>query len=155
MSGGLFNLLTCELDAYDGPEGHRFRGYSFGREAGASLTGFSVYELEPGEATWAYHFELTEEEWLIVVAGEVTLRDPDGERVLRAGDTVCFPAGTAGAHAVRNAGDSTARLAMPSSAARHGSATVYPDTGTYRISGPGFRHRARLGEPVEFWEGET
>ncbi len=67
-----------------------------------SLTGFGVYELEPGEATWPYHFELNEEEWLIVVAGEVTLRTPDGERILRVGDVVCFPAGAAGAHAMRN-----------------------------------------------------
>ena len=89
-----------------------------GREPALSLTGFGVYELEPGEATWPYHFELNEEEWLIVVAGEVTLRTPDGERVLRVGDVACFPAGAAGAHAMRNAGASTARFAMPSQRAR-------------------------------------
>ena len=60
----IVNLLSWELGAEDdGPAGHRFRARSVGREAGASLTGFGVYELEPGEATWPYHFELTEEEW--------------------------------------------------------------------------------------------
>ena len=122
---------------------------------GASLTGCSVYELEPGQATWPYHFELNEEEWLIVVSGEVTLRTPDGERVLRAGDLACFPAGAAGAHAVRNAGTSPARFAMPSSSAPYGDACVYPESGKVKIAGPGFLHRGRLGEQVEYWEGEA
>ena len=53
----------------------------------------SVHELPPGNASWPYHFETTEEEWLIVIDGELTLRTPEGEAVLRAGDVACFPAG--------------------------------------------------------------
>ena len=152
----IVNLLTLDLESQDdGPEGHRFRAESVSRLAGASLTGLGVYELEPGEATWPYHFELNEEEWLIVVAGEVTLRTPDGERLLRVGDVACFPAGAAGAHAMRNAGASTARFAMPSSSAAYGDACVYPDSGKVKVSGPGFQHRGRLGEPVDYWEGES
>ena len=152
----IINLLTCELEANDdSPAGHRFRGAPVGAQVGASLTGFGVYELEPGEATWPYHFELNEEEWLIVVAGEVTLRTPDGERILRVGDVVCFPVGAAGAHAMRNAGASTARFAMPCSSAPYGDACVYPDSGKVKVSGPGFQHRGRLGEQVDYWEGES
>jgi uncharacterized cupin superfamily protein len=151
----IVNLLSCALEAQDdGPVGHRFRADSIGRSAGASLTGLGVYELAPGAATWPYHFELMEEEWLIVVAGEVTLRTPDGERILRAGDTACFPVGAAGAHAVRNTGSEVARFAMPSSSALNG-ATVYPDSGKFALGGAGFRHRGRLGEPVDYWEGES
>ena len=152
----IVNLLDWELEALDdGPEGHRFCARSVGRDAGASLTGFGVYELEPGEATWPYHFELNEEEWLIVVAGEVTLRTPDGERILRVGDVACFPVGAAGAHAMRNAGASIARFAMPCSIAPYGDACVYPDSGKVKVSGPGFQHRGRLGEQVDYWEGES
>jgi hypothetical protein len=35
---------------------------------------------------------------LIVVASQVTLRTPDGERELNAGDVVAFPRGLAGGH---------------------------------------------------------
>jgi uncharacterized cupin superfamily protein len=152
----IINLLSWELEANDdSPAGHRFRGGALGKQVGASLTGFGVYELEPGESTWPYHFELTEEEWLIVIAGEVTVRTPAGERVLRAGDVACFPAGATGAHAARNTGSATARFAMPSTTEPRGSAAVYPDSGKFKLSGPGFYHRGRLGEPVEYWEGET
>ena len=32
---------------------------------------------------------------------------------------------------------------------------MYPDSGKVKVSGPGFLHRGRLGEPVEYWEGEA
>jgi uncharacterized cupin superfamily protein len=150
------NLRELELEA-DGefPEGHRFSGRSLTEEAGAQLSGMSVYELPPGEAGWPYHFEVGNEEWLIVIDGELTLRTPDGERVLRAGDVACFPAGPKGAHAARNHSSATARFAMPSTQLRHGDATVYPDSGKFAIGGFGdWWHRGYLGEKAEYWEGE-
>ena len=156
MSERIVNLLDLELASYeDGPDGHRFSMGHIARELGAALTGLTVYEVEPGQSTWPYHFELNEEEWLIVIVGELTLRTPDGERLLQAGEIVCFPAGASGAHAVRNDGTATARFAMPSSVALLGDATVYPDSGKFRLDGPGFSHRGRLGDPLEYWEGES
>ena len=150
------NLLTVALEAMppDTPPGHRFGGTSLSRLFGAVATGLGIYELEPGNAAWPYHFETTEEEWLIVIEGELTLRTPDGEAVLRAGDVACFPAGAAGAHAVRNHTDAPVQYAMPSAEARYGGATVYPDSGKVRVAGPGFDHRGWLGEPAGYWEGE-
>ena len=146
------NLRDHELTPYeDGPEGHRFAGRSLARELGAERTGFGLYELEPGQSTWPYHFELGSEEWLFVVEGEMTLRSPDGERTLRAGDVVCFPEGPAGAHAVRNDSDATARFAMPS-VDEPTNAAIYPDTGSFALHGPDFEHRAKLGDPTEYWE---
>ena len=150
------NVLELELEPTwrEGSPGHRFTMRSPGSMLEAKLTGLSVYEVEPGQATWPYHFELVEEEWLLVIAGEVILRTPEGERALRAGDVACFPAGPAGAHAVRNAGDVTARFAMPSSVARTGDGAVYPDSGKFVVRSGEFEHRGRLGDPVEYWDGE-
>ena len=152
----VLNLRDLELERNDGgPEGHRFAGRSPAAELGAVLTGLGVYEVEPGQATWPYHFELVEEEWLLVIEGELSVRTPAGEQTLRAGDIVCFPPGADGAHAVRNDGPGTARFAMPSSSAGHGGGAIYPDTGLFALYGPGFSHRGRLGEPVEYWEGTS
>jgi uncharacterized cupin superfamily protein len=149
------NLLSLALEEASGnPAGHRFSAASLTRRVGAVATGMGVYELEPGNASWPYHFETTEEEWLIVIEGALTLRTPEGEAVLRAGDVACFPAGAAGAHAVRNHTDATARYAMPSSSAPYGDAAVYPDSGKVHVAAAGFDHRGRLGEPVDYWEGE-
>ena len=151
------NLRDLELRPEDDyPEGRRFSARSLTREVGAQLTGMAVYELAPGDATWPYHWEVGNEEWLIVIDGELTLRTPEGERVLRAGDVAAFPAGPTGAHAVRNHSGAPARFAMPSTQVRYGDATVYPDSGKFAIGGfDDWWHRGYLGEKVEYWEGET
>jgi uncharacterized cupin superfamily protein len=146
--------FALEHEPPDNPPGHSFSGRSLTPLFGAVATGLGVYEVEPGNATWPYHFETTEEEWLIVIDGELTLRTPEGETVLRAGDVACFPAGAAGAHAVRNHTDAPVRFAMPSTKAPYGDACVYPDSGKVRVAAPGFDHRGLLGEPVDYWEGE-
>lgn len=156
MSDRIVNLRDLEVSSYDeGPAGHRFAMRHVARELGAVLTGLTVYELEPGESTWPYHFELNDEEWLLVIEGELVVRTPDGEQVVRAGEIVCFPAGPAGAHAVRNDSGARVRFAMPSSMAKLGDATVYPESGKFKISFPGgYHHRGVLGEHLEYWEGE-
>jgi uncharacterized cupin superfamily protein len=151
------NLLAVPLEHQPsgGPPGHEFSATSLTETFGAVATGMGIYEIEPGNASWPYHFEVNEEEWLIVIDGELTLRTPQGEAVLRAGDVAAFPAGAAGAHAVRNHTDAPVRYAMPSTNARYGSASVYPDSGKFAIRGRGFSHRGRLGDPVDYWEGES
>jgi len=149
------NLSTLPLEVPDDfRPGRRFARTSLTEPFGAVATGMSVYEIEPGNASWPYHFEAVAEEWLIVIEGELTLRTPEGESVLRAGDVVCFPAGAAGAHAVRNHSDALVRYAMPSTNAPYGDACIYPDSGKVAVSTRGFSHRGRLGEEVEYWEGE-
>ena len=153
--GRVQNLLGLELEEVAGnPPGHRFAAASLTGRFGAVATGMSVYELPPGEASWPYHLETVDEEWLIVIDGELTLRTPEGEAVLRAGGVACFPAGAAGAHAIRNESDTPARYAMPSTNARFGNGAIYPDSGKFLVWTRGFDHRGRLGEPAEYWEGE-
>ena len=137
----IFNLVDGELVRHE----RGYLGRSLGKDNAARHCSIGVYELAPGESGADYHFELTREEWLVVVSGELTLRTPDGERVLRAGDTVAFVPGEAGAHQVRNDGDVPARLAMPSTLEESRS-VVYPDTGKVAVVAPGFFKLLELGE---------
>jgi uncharacterized cupin superfamily protein len=149
------NLRSCELAAEArARDGHRLLRRMAGQGAGAALTGFSVYELPPGEKAWSYHYELNREEWLIVVDGEVVVRTPSGDRTLRSGDVVCFPVGPEGAHQVRNDGAAPARFAMPSSWAGDGYAAIRPDSNTVLLVGPGFRRIVPLDEDLEYWDRE-
>jgi uncharacterized cupin superfamily protein len=151
----VFNLLALEVTPLeDAPAGHEFSAASITDDVGAKRTGLGVYELPPGQSSWPYHFELAEEEWAIVLEGEVTLRTPAGERTLVRGDAVCFPAGADGAHAFRNDGDRTARFAMPSTVSPVMDGAVYPDSGKIKVSAPGFYRRFDLGPEREYWEGE-
>jgi uncharacterized cupin superfamily protein len=151
----IFNLRELELKVGDEhPEGRRFSGRSLTGEVGAALTGLAVYEVPARSGHWPYHFEVTHEEWLLVVEGEIVLRTPDSELTLRAGDVACFPAGAAGAHSVRNDGDAPARFVMPSTKSPYGGAVVYPDSGKFVIRARDFTHRGLLGDAAEYWQGE-
>jgi uncharacterized cupin superfamily protein len=109
------------------PEGFRSGMARVGPGLGATQMGTSVYELPPGQALCPYHYEYAEEEWLLVVSGRPTVRDPDGETELEPWDLVLFPTGPAGAHQVRNDSDEPARVIMYSTV-MHPAATVYPDS---------------------------
>jgi uncharacterized cupin superfamily protein len=152
----IFNVFSGETD--DGPDGNEPDGYAcrvvrVGRKIGAAQMGMSVYELDAGQAICPYHFEWTDEEWLIVLAGTPTLRSPEGERVLAPGDAVCFPAGPQGAHLVRNAGDGTVRVALLSTKAEFGIAE-YPDSDKVGVWAGDKHYMLRRSDHLDYWDGE-
>jgi|SRR5215216_277646 len=122
------NILapSFEYDDTD-PDGYRAGLDRFGRRIGARRIGGSVYEIPAGQSICPYHYELGDEEWLIVLAGRPTVRDPDGDHQLAPGDTVCFPEGPAGAHKVTNTTDETVRVLMLSTM-RAPAVAIYPDS---------------------------
>ena len=76
------NLFTAdtELDA-DDPDGFKAGMLRFGPSLDAAAIGGTIYDLPPGQSNCPYHYEYGCEEWVIVVAGRLTLRHPDGEDV--------------------------------------------------------------------------
>jgi uncharacterized cupin superfamily protein len=115
-----------EYDSGD-PEGFRSGIARLGKRLGAERTGISVYELPPGEAVCPYHYEHGEEEWLLVLTGNPTLRTPEGEKLIEPWDVVWFPIGPAGAHGIRNETGETVRVLMFSDVV-YPAVTVYPDS---------------------------
>jgi uncharacterized cupin superfamily protein len=153
----IFNLFHGELDEL--PEGGEPPGYELGRavrvgrKIGAAQLGMSIYELPQGQAICPYHFEWTDEEWLIVLDGAVTLRTPEGERTLERGDTVCFPAGPDGAHHVRNHAPGDARVALLSTKNPFGIAE-YPDSDKIGVWAGGGQYMLRRSDQLDYWDGE-
>ena len=153
----IFNLFNDEADV--GPGGDEPPGYELtraarvGKKIGASKLGMSVYELPPGQAICPYHFEWTDEEWLIVLNGRPTLRTPEGERTLEPGDTVCFPAGPDGAHHTRNDTEDLVRVALLSTKNEFGIAE-YPDSDKVGVWAGGQHYMLRRADHLDYWDGE-
>jgi len=151
----VFNLNADEWDRTEEREGWRSKDAWVGARIGAELIGGSMYELEPGDRLWPYHTHHANEEWLVVLRGQATLRTPEGERTLSEGDVVCFPRGKEGAHQVRNETDSAIRVLMLST-------LIAPDIVEYFDSGKvGARSvkgelilLSRPGPELDYWEGE-
>jgi uncharacterized cupin superfamily protein len=139
----------------DHPPGYRGRQARVGPIIGAEQLGGSVYEIDPGDSVWPYHYEGVEEEWLLVLIGTPTLRDPEGEHELTPGDLVCFLVGPEGAHKVTNRSDAVVRIVMLSTMPTDElSISVYPDSNKVGVwPWPG--RRLRLTDSVDYWDGET
>jgi len=152
-----FNLFDGELDEKRDRSGWSWRRAKVGDKIGAERLGASLYELQPGEKTFPYHYEYGVEEWLLCVAGRPTLRVPDGEHELRPGDVVCFPEGPEGAHQVRNNTDEPVRVLIASTK-QVPDAAVYPDSGKIGIWTGNDADPPRLfklGTDVDYWDGES
>jgi uncharacterized cupin superfamily protein len=122
--------------------------------------GASVWDIAPGAGQCAYHFHHLQEEVLVVLRGQPTLRTPGGERVLNEGDVVHFVTGPSGAHALRNDTEQTIRVLWISELA-DAELAEYPDSGkiramTRRESQTGERLAAnfRLDDAVDYLDGE-
>jgi uncharacterized cupin superfamily protein len=130
------NVLTVD----PGPPAERHR--RVGEAVGAEQMGASVYVLADGERSAPFHFHHGSEEWLIVLDGSPLVRTPDGERALRKGDILCFPAGAGGGHEVTGPG--TVMLVAES---RPLDVVEYPDDGTVELrpAGTVFRTADAVG----------
>jgi uncharacterized cupin superfamily protein len=152
-----FNVHDAEM-SYDpsDPEGYLAGSHRFGPKIGASRIGATVYELPPGQSVCPYHYE-SEEEWLLVLQGELTLRHPMGEDVLVAGDVTVFPVGPAGAHKTTNNGTETVRILMFADSDPIGFC-VYPDSNKVShwtdSSDKDDNVLVRRGENLEYYDGE-
>jgi uncharacterized cupin superfamily protein len=149
------NRPEFKLDPED-PPGFRAAMWRFGESLGAERVGTTLWELAPGEAVCPYHFENFEEEWLLVLEGTPTVRDPDGEHVLEPMDVLFFVPGPDGAHQVRNDSAETARVLMWGENLFPAAAT-YPDSNKIGIwARRGEEGRIyRMGTELDYYDGET
>lgn len=147
------NLHGDEWDIERDRPGWRWRRLQVGKRLGTEQIGASLYQLEPGQKTFPYHFHYAQEELLLVVRGTPTLRTPEGERRLEPGDCVVFKRGPEGAHLLRNDTDEPVRLLMLSSVADV-EVAVYPDSGKIAAMTHDLRLIVRQDASVDYFEGE-
>ena len=151
----VFNLHGDEWDRAEERPGWRSRAARIGNRLGAELIGASLYEIEPGERLYPYHAHHANEEWLLVVHGQPTLRTSGGDRDLREGDVVAFRRGDDGLHQVSNRSEHAVRVLMLSTL--HTPEIVhYADSGKFGVRD---RHGervmlARPGPTLDYWDGE-
>jgi uncharacterized cupin superfamily protein len=151
----VFNLHGDEWDRIEDRDGWRSKDAWIGHRLNAELLGGSMYELEAGDKLFPYHTHHANEEWLLVLRGEPTLRTADGEQELREGDVAVFRRGNDGFHQVINRTDAPIRVLMLSSKVAP-DIVEYPDSGKVGArSADGERILlSRPGPMLDYWDGE-
>ena len=146
----LFDVALQEDD--DDPDGYHASTRAVGPLVGATQLGLSVYELPPGQSICPYHYEIGEEEWLIVLAGRADAAHAGRRAGARAVGRGVLPGRRGG----RAQGDERHR--RDGRASRSGrtasipATSVYPDSDKVGAWPPG--KLFRLGDAVDYWDGE-
>jgi uncharacterized cupin superfamily protein len=148
------NIYRPEFEEGERPEGFRSRRTRIGYELASELVGCSLWEVPPGEAAYPYHFHYADEEIVIVVRGQPTLRTPEGERELVEGEAVRFPLGEAGAHQISNRSEEPVTFLAVSSHGRP-DVVVYPDSNKIGVRGGGLRAFFRREDAVDYFDRES
>ena len=97
-----------------------------GNAVGLTDFGVSLLRLPPGQWSSQRHWHEEEDEFLMVLEGEVVLVEDDGETVLVAGDFAGFPSDVPDGHHLQNRSDRVA-VVLEVGSRREGSGCHYPD----------------------------
>ena len=148
------NTARPEYDDTD-PDGYRAAALKVAPLIGGTTMAGGYYVVPPGQANCPYHYE-SDEEWLLVLEGRLTVRHPEGEDELGPGDLVCFPAGPDGAHKLTNNGDEDVRMLIVSTA-NLPAVAVYPDSDKIGLWTPGRVDNimVRRESGVGYYDGEA
>jgi uncharacterized cupin superfamily protein len=125
---------------YDEPCRKRERR-RLGDAAGLTQYGVNLLRLPPGAWSAQRHWHQHEDEFVYVLAGEVTLVTDAGEEVFRAGDCAGFKAGDPDGHCFQNRSADDALLLEVGTRAPGGDEVLYPGLDLRVVAGqPGFAH---------------
>lgn len=113
----------------------------------------SVYEIPPGKAAYPYHYHLQNEEVFFILSGTGTLRTPEGERPVSAGELLFFPAEPGGAHKLTNTG-TEALIYLDFDTQNPLDAAVYPDSGKIGVWGRDVNQVFLEGDAVDYYKDE-
>jgi uncharacterized cupin superfamily protein len=106
---------------------------------GLSQYGAYVETLHPGARSSNKHWHENEDEFLYVLAGELTITENLVEHVLHAGDAACWPAGAPEAHHAANRSDEPCSYLIVGTRVNQ-DVCHYPDTGrTLHTEGKAWR----------------
>lgn len=107
--------------------------------AGLSDFGASHVTLKPGAWSSQRHWHESEDELVVMLAGEAVLVDDAGEHLMRAGDVAAFPKGDGNGHVLQNRSDADCvfvAIGRPAASDCH-----YPDIDMHLFDGQGFRRK--------------
>lgn len=104
-----FQTGSSYPEPYASEMGDRGR-YALGDAGGLTQFGANLMVLQPGSKSSLRHWHKTEDEFVMVTAGELILVQDEGETLMHPGDFAAFKAGDTNGHHLINRTDQEARF---------------------------------------------
>ena len=131
-----------------------FTRKEFIRRGEASETLVSIYEIPPGQCAVRCRCHLKDEETCSILSGEGLLKAPEGERAVRPGDLLFFPAGDEGAHKLTNTSATEKLVYIDFDVIHDLDAAIYPDSGKIGVWGKNITRVYPMDANVGYYTGE-
>ena len=112
------------------------------------------FKLPPHKSNFPYHYHLEQEETFFIISGHGILKTPEGEKSVRAGNVIFFPAGPNGAHKLTNASDSEDLVYIDFDATADTDVSIYPDSQKIGVWSSTFGGLFRLKDKARYYDGE-
>ena len=153
---GIIDQTKCPVKTgsiYPEPYASMMAGRSslrLGDAAGLTQFGANIVSLEPGARSSLRHWHMAEDEFVIVIEGELVLMQDEGEYVMRSGDCAAWKAGDTNGHCFVNRADRVGRFLVVGSKAPREVATYSDEDFMIEIEGGKARFTYRDGTA---WNG--
>jgi len=120
----------------------------------AEKTCVAIYEIPALKSAYPYHYHLKNEETFYIISGEGILRTSEGERKVKAGDLLFFPANEKGAHKLTNSSETEKLVYLDVDVIHDIDVALYPDSNKIGVWGKDTNRLFRIDDAVDYYEGE-
>lgn len=143
---------------YPKPLDQKVAGRSYlrlGDAGGLTQFGVNLVRLEPGAMSSLRHWQLQEDEFVMVTSGDLVLVMDEGETPMTVGDCAAFKAGVPNGHCLINRTDSPAEFLVIGTRSE-GEVVTYSDVDMkVTVTDKGGVFTRRDGSPLNMAEGEN
>ena len=152
-------IKQCKIDQLPASHKSEHEGYEYYRRkfvpfGAANHTHVCVYEIPPLKSAYPYHYHYKTEETFYIISGMGTLKTPEGERPVCAGELIFFPAGENGAHKLTNTSQAENLVYIDFDSTHELDVAVYPDSDKIGIWGMGINKLFPQSAETDYYDGE-
>ncbi|MCE9523986.1 MAG: cupin domain-containing protein [Alphaproteobacteria bacterium] len=133
--------------------GSRFRHLTIAAVGENYHVGMQIEELAPGMQSSPAHYHMLEEEQVLILEGQVTLRLGDETHEMKTGDYVCFPAAQRAGHCFVNNGTAPCRFLIIGEK-NPNEVCVYTDSNKVMVRSLGRGQIYDRAALRDYWDGE-
>jgi len=113
----------------------------------------TIYEIPPMKSAYPYHYHIANEEIFYIISGQGTLKTPDGDVAVSAGELLFFPANENGAHKLTNTSETEPLIYLDVDTQNDIDVCFYPDSNKIGVWGK-TSQVYRTDDQVDYYEGE-
>jgi uncharacterized cupin superfamily protein len=140
-----FSISDVPWRTFRRGEAYGMQYQDLSEQAGATQISVSHEILAPGQIATGFHYHMLNEEHVLVLEGQLTLRLGDACFQMKAGSYVCFPAGRKLGHALHNESSAPCKY-LAIGQPHHADVVVFPDDDkvTVKLLGEAFSPSSRV-----------